>query len=184
MAEPDFDEAAWRERVSAFRREKEDYLLRSADSPLADVDHDVASLSWFPLDPSFRVIARYQPARDPESVALSTTKGPDRPYDRVATFGFTVIGDHHVLTGYRATGTETVFVPFSDGTNGERTPSIGRYLDVDPGDADTGDEVVLDFNLAQVPYAAYTSTYASTLPPDENHVRAPIQAGEREPDRA
>lgn len=183
MPDADFDEAAWRERLETFREEKEAYLLEDPDSPLTDGAPPINALRWFPLDPDYRVVARYQTAQTEETVTLETSAGPDRKYDRVATFGFTLGGDHHVLTGYRAEGQESLFVPFTDETNGSETPGIGRYLDIDPGDASVGDDVILEFNLAQLPYAAYSDYYASTLPPDENHISTPVRAGERLPER-
>lgn len=181
MPETDLDEDAWRDRMESFRRQKETFLLSDPDSPLADVPIDFDDLRWFSLDPDYRIVARYQPAQTRETETLATTKGPARKYERVATFGFTLDGDHHVLTGYQAEGEESLFVPFTDETNGNESPEVGRYLDVDPGDADIGDEVVLEFNLAQVPYAGYSDHYASTVPPEENHVPAAIRAGERTP---
>lgn len=183
MAETSFDEAAWRERMENFRREKEAFLLESPDSPITDVADDLPALAWFPLEPSFRVVSRYQPATTREEVSLATTSGPDRSYERVATFGFTLDDAHHVLTGYRAPGQATIFVPFADGTAGASTPETGRYLDVDPRDAGVGDDVVLEFNLAQLPFAAYSDRYASTLPPRENRLDVAVAAGERSPER-
>jgi len=183
MPEPDLDEAAWRERLESFRREKGAFLVDDPASPLADVDDAPTRLNWFPLDLEYRILARYQPVQDPETVTLESTTGPARKYERVATFGFTISGDHHVLTGYRYEGQESIFVPFTDETNGAETPEVGRYLDVDVGDAEIGDDVALEFNLAQLPFAAYSDEYASTKPPEENHVEAPIRAGERLPER-
>lgn len=181
MAEPDLDEDDWRDRIESFRREKEAFLFTDPGSPLSDVPTRFDELEWFPLDLDYRVVARFQPAQTRETETLSSTKGPERKYERVATFGFTLDGDHHVLTGYQVEGEDTLFVPFTDETNGNETPEFGRYLDVDPGDADIGDDVVLEFNLAQVPYAAYSDHYASTVPSDENHVPTAIRAGERTP---
>lgn len=181
MAEPDLDEESWRDRIASFRREKEVFLLSNQESPLSDVPTRFDELAWFPLDLEYRVVARFQPAQSRETETLSSTKGPARKYERVATFGFTIDGDHHVLTGYQVEGEDTLFVPFTDETNGNETPEFGRYLDVDTGDAGTGDDVVLEFNLAQVPYAAYSDEYTSTVPPDENHVSVAIRAGERTP---
>lgn len=182
MPEPDLDEAAWRDRLESFRQEKEAFLVDDPESPFAAVDDAPTSLTWFPLDPEYRVLARYQPVQESETVTLESTTGPARKYERVATFGVTIDGDHHVLTGYRYEGQDSIFVPFTDETNGDETPEIGRYLDVDAGDASIGDDVVLEFNLAQLPYAAYSDHYASTKPPENNHVDAAVRAGERYPD--
>lgn len=181
MPEADLDEDAWRARLTTFRREKERALLDAPDSPLADADLDVDALAWFPLDPTFRVVARYQPVQTPAEVTLPSTTGPAREYHRTATFGFTLGGEHHVLTGYQHESQQSLFVPFTDETNGDETPPIGRYLDVDPGDADIGDDVVLEFNLANLPFAAYSERYGSTIPPDENRLTVEVRAGERTP---
>lgn len=181
MPEAAFDEDAWRDRLETYRREKAVLLLERPDSPLGTATEEIEALEWYPLDPRFRVVSRFQPVHAVEEVSLSRTKGPDRTYERVATFGFTLSSGNHVLTGYRATGQETTFVPFTDETTGDDTPATGRYLDVDTGEADAGDEVVLEFNLAQLPFAAYSDRFASTLPPEENHVGVEIQAGEKRP---
>lgn len=181
MTETDLDEDAWRDRMESFRREKEAFLLSDPDSPLSDVPTRFDKLEWFSLDLEYRIVARFQPVQSRERETISSTKGPARKYERVATFGFTLDGDHHVLNGYQVEGEDTLFVPFTDETNGNETPEFGRYLDVDPGEAEIGDDVVLEFNLAQVPYAAYSDHYASTVPPEENHVAAAIRAGERTP---
>lgn len=181
MHEPDFDADAWRERLTSFRRKKEAALFDDPNTPLGDVATAFDGIAYYDLDPAFRVVARYQPVQTTEEVALPSTRGPDRKYERVATFGFTLDGNHNVLTGYRVEGQDTIFVPFTDETTGDETPETGRYLDVDPGDADVGDDVVLEFNLAQLPFAAYSDDYASTKPPEDNHVPAAIRAGERRP---
>lgn len=181
MPESDLDVDAWRDRLTSFRHEKEAALLDDPNTPLGDPDTAPDGITFYDLDPSFRVVARYQPVQTTEEVALSSTRGPDRKYERAATFGFTLDDDHHVLTGYRAEGQDTIFVPFTDETTGIETPETGRYLDVDPGDAGVGDNVALEFNLAQLPFAAYSENYASTVPPEDNHVPVAIRAGERQP---
>ena len=72
-----------------------------------------------------------------------------------------------------------LFVPFADPTNGDETYHRGRYLDVDAQDAESGDDVVLDFNLAYNPFCAYADTFSCAPPPEENHLDVPIRAGER-----
>lgn len=176
----DFDEAAWRERVIDHREEKDEFLATHDQSPIPPDDRATFdSLDYFDVDAEYRVVARYSEAEDAEPVELETTQGPPATYQRVAVLGFTLDGDHHTLEAYRVEGEDTLFVPFTDATNGGETYHRGRYLDVDPGDAETGDDVVLDFNLAYNPFCAYSDNFACALPPAENDLPVAVRAGER-----
>lgn len=182
MPESDFDEAAWRERVEEFREEKDEFFADHPQSPIPPEQREAfEGLNYYDLDPDYRVLARLQWVETPETVALQMTKGEAAGYERVATLGFTLHGDHHVLDGFRAEGMESLFVPFADETNGDTTYDIGRYLELDVTEeaADTGDEVVLDFNVAYAPFCAYSETYACPLPPERNHLDVRIEAGEK-----
>jgi uncharacterized protein (DUF1684 family) len=70
-----------------------------------------------------------------------------------------------------------LFLPFRDATSGRETYGAGRYLEVDPPDADG--RVVVDFNLAYNPYCAYNPDWSCPIPPGENWLDVPIRAGER-----
>ncbi|MFB6094482.1 MAG: DUF1684 domain-containing protein [Halanaeroarchaeum sp.] len=175
MPDPDFDEAAWRERLEAFRAEKDAHL---ADAEFSPVDGDFAGLTYFDPAPGARRSARLQWVRSPETVRLPANRGPDLEFERVATLGFET-DDHHVVTAYRAPEAEDLLVPFTDETNGVETASEGRYLALSVDDAETGDRVALDFNFAYHPFSVYDDSYVSVLPPEENHLPMPIKAGER-----
>ena len=55
------------------------------------------------------------------------------------------------------------------------TYGSGRYLDVHS----LGDELLLDFNYAYNPYCAYNERWSCPIPPAENRLDVPIEAGER-----
>jgi uncharacterized protein (DUF1684 family) len=179
--EADFDEAAWRDRLTDHRREKDEFFAEHPQSPIPPGDRDdFDGLPYFDLDPEYRVVARFSRAQDPDTVKLDSTQGPPAEYERVAVFGFQLGGDHHTLAAFRVEGEDSLFVPFTDETNGDETYGRGRYLDVAvPEDAETGDDVVVDFNLAYSPFCAYSDTFSCALPPEENRVDAPVRAGER-----
>jgi len=180
MPEADFDEAAWRERVVEYRREKDAYFADDTDAPIPDADREgFDGLSYYLSDPSFRRVARLQWAQRPEPIALPANRGPDIEYERVATLGFRLDGDHHVLAGFRAPGTTDLVVPFTDETNGAETASEGRYVSLAVDDVETGADVVLDFNLAYHPFCVYDDEYVSVLAPDENDLGVAVRAGER-----
>ena len=181
MTEADFDEGAWRDRLVAYREEKDAFLATDEESPLVTEDRETfEGLSYFDLDPRARVVARLQWVQDPETVELPANRGPDIEYERVATLGFSYGGDHRVLTAYRAPGADDLLVPFADETNGTETASTGRYVTLSLDDAvATGDDVVLDFNLAYHPFCVYDEGYVVALPPEENELDVAIRAGER-----
>lgn len=180
MPDDDFDEAAWRERIRAHREAKDRHFASAADSPIpGDEREEFDGLSYFPLDPDVRVVARVAFAAEPEPVALPATRGPAVEYERAATVGFRLGGDHHVLTAVRAAGQSDLLVPFTDATNGSETAAIGRYVSLDAADVADGDPVVLDFNLAYHPFSVYDGGYVAALPPEGNELSLPVRAGER-----
>jgi uncharacterized protein (DUF1684 family) len=76
------------------------------------------------------------------------------------------------MPGYK----DHLFVPFTDKTNGNETYEIGRYIDmVIP----SGDEVILDFNLAYNPYCSYNPNYSCPIPPAANDLPIEIKSGEK-----
>ncbi|QLC33967.1 DUF1684 domain-containing protein [Halarchaeum sp. CBA1220] len=182
MPEQDFDELAWRERIEEYRAEKDEFLAEHPQSPIPPEERDdFDGLDYYAPDPKYRVVARIQEPSEIEEVELETTSGPDRTYERVATLGFTLEDEHHVLEAYAAPSQEGLFVPFSDATSGEETYGKGRYLELDVETFETGDDVVVDFNIAYSPFCAYNEGFACVIPPEKNHVSVSVRAGERAP---
>ena len=65
---------------------------------------------------------------------------------------------------------------FSDMTSGKETYDAGRYIDLDRTATGLYD---LDFNKAYHPYCVYNSSYECPIPPPENRLKIPVQAGEK-----
>lgn len=74
-------------------------------------------------------------------------------------------------------GSETLTVLFADSTSGRESYSQGRRIDVLR--PDTSGKVVLDFNRAYNPPAAFTLFTTCTTPPVQNRLDLPIRAGEK-----
>ncbi len=70
----------------------------------------------------------------------------------------------------------SLFVPFTDLTNGNTTYAGGRYLDLRIPETDS---VELDFNSAYNPYCAYSERWSCPLVPFGNHLNINIKAGEK-----
>lgn len=111
---------------------------------------------------------------DHSRVRVQTSDGQERVYERAGTVTFRVGAQDVTLTLY-STGHPGYFVPFRDATSGKDTYGAGRYLDVEPKADGT---VTIDFNYAYNPFCAYNDAFSCPLPPVENWLPVPIEAGE------
>lgn len=170
--------------VVEHRQEKDDAFRRSDDSPIpAELRDRFDGLRYFLPDAAYAVWARWTDAGDhPEQLSIGTSHGGEaRTAYRAGVLTFRVNGADGRLHAYRfasgANTSSTVFVPFTDPTNGSTTYEAGRYLDIDI--ADGTDSVLVDFNEAYNPYCAYNVNYSCPIVPSENRLPMAIKAGER-----
>jgi uncharacterized protein (DUF1684 family) len=71
---------------------------------------------------------------------------------------------------------DSLFLPFTDQTNGEETYEVGRYIDLE---IPSSGEIVIDFNMAYNPYCSYNHNYSCPIPPAENTLPIEVKAGEK-----
>ena len=191
MSEEVVDTQAYASALNEMRQEKDEYFGSEPDSPIpAEEQADFAGLQYYPPNLAYRVQAQVVPFEHAETVQMPTTTGHIRPQLRYAELRFSVHGQDLHLTGYldphyaehhhgHQHGVE-LFIPFRDTTSGKETYGAGRYLEVQVEDGEHGAQMAtLDFNLAYSPYCAYNEAYSCPLPPAENTLRAPIEAGEK-----
>lgn len=167
-------EAAWME----WRAER-DSLFASDDSPLHE--NDIASfteLSYFPYDSTLAWPLAIEPMLRPDTMSIPTTTGDVQRYVRYGRFTFQLNGRVQNLTVYRSVDAESdeLFVPFTDPTNRSTTYGGGRYISMKPEESGL---YVLDFNLGYHPYCTYDSRWSCPIPPPENRLTQPVEAGER-----
>ena len=157
------------------RRDKDEFFRSSHHSPLEPADQvGFSGLAYF--DPNPELVFTLNPeAADGSVVTVQTSDGQQRSYQRAAAVSFDVGDDEATLTLY-STGQPGYFIPFRDKTSGKETYGAGRYLDIEPNPDGT---VTIDFNLAYNPYCAYNEAYSCPLPPVENWLQVPIEAGEK-----
>ena len=74
-------------------------------------------------------------------------------------------------------GADQLFLIYADRTSGHGSYPAGRYLYVDLPDAHG--KVTLDFNRGYNPPCAFTAFATCPLPPPENRLDLPIEAGEK-----
>jgi uncharacterized protein (DUF1684 family) len=116
-------------------------------------------LTFFPIDPAWRVRARLEVA------------GPAGPGRAVFTLGERTLA----LTTENPRGARLVFI-FGDETNRSDTYPGGRFLYADAPEAG---EVVLDFNFAFNPPCAFTDHAICPALPPGNRLPLAVTAGER-----
>jgi uncharacterized protein len=170
------------EQIAAHRAEYDRFMRMSAESPVpAEKRATFPPLSYFPVDPAYRVPAQLQPAQGGPAVPMPTSTGQVRQMQRVGTLSFTLKGQPMTLGAFveaNERDMRRLFVPFGDLSNGTETYPGGRYIDLDRTASGVYD---LDFNRAYHPYCFFNSSYDCPYPPAENRLKVPVRAGERLP---
>jgi uncharacterized protein (DUF1684 family) len=161
--------------ITSLRHDKDQYLRSDDRSPLPfEYRNSFSGLPYFDWRPDLVFTAALVEA-DGAEITIATTDGAARVYRRGAQITVDVAGAPQTLTLFD-TGHPGLFLPFRDATSGRETYGGGRYLDLEP---ETDGTVTVDFNLAYSPYCAYDDGYSCALPPAENWMSAPIEAGEK-----
>jgi uncharacterized protein (DUF1684 family) len=168
------------EQIAAWHAEKDRFMRESSDSPVpAEKRATFPSLSYFPVDPDYRIPAMLQVAPNSPAVEMPTSTGQRRQMRRVGTLSFTLKGQPLSLGAFveaNENDMRRLFVPFGDLTNGLETYSGGRYLDLERTASNVYD---LDFNRAYHPFCLFNASYDCPYPPPESRLKVPIRAGER-----
>ncbi|ADD05492.1 DUF1684 family protein [Natrialba magadii ATCC 43099] len=184
------DTEQWRVELEEKRAEKNEFFASHPQSPVPPEERDAfEALEYFDPDPDYRVTATAEVHDDPEVVLMDTTTGREMRYLRVATLEFDLERTDEELEDVSTSlaayqlespNQEPYFIPFRDKTTGQQTYEGGRYMELAADrDLETGDELVVDFNLAYTPFCAFSETYDCPLPPKENWLDVTIPAGER-----
>jgi uncharacterized protein (DUF1684 family) len=135
-------------------------------------------LEHFPIDPSWRVTARLEPAAPEATIEILDITGSLSRDVTPGTVAFDREGSTWRIAALPGDGEDGgVWLIFGDATNGTDTYGGGRYLYTEPVAADGS--VVVDFNLAYNPPCVFSPYATCPLPPVENRLGLRIEAGER-----
>ena len=173
---------SWKEAIREQRRQKEEYFARNPRSPLPPDQRDTFDgLSHYPVDEDYRFEVELDRFEDPDIVTVGTSTGGEQDYLEWGEFTFEVDGEEVFLRAYKGKpDEERLWVPFRDETSGEETYGAGRYLDLEEETHKTVNGTwILDLNEAYNPTCAYSDRYECPLPPTENWLDVPIEAGEK-----
>ena len=134
-------------------------------------------IKHFPISPAYRVEATLEPYDELREVAIPTVLGQESTMLAPGVLRFTLNGTEMTLEPYVGSAdAERYFLIFRDGTSAVTTYGAGRFLSADAADDGT---THLDFNLAYNPPCAFTPYATCPLPPPQNWLSAPIEAGEK-----
>jgi uncharacterized protein len=142
--------------------------------PNAEARRDFTGCKWFAADAAWRIHARWVAYSQPKKIAITNILGMTEAETSPGYAEFTVKGKTMRLEPVAEDG--GLFFIFKDATSGKTTYGAGRFLDVD---MPKSGEVELDFNKAYNPPCAFTAFATCPLPPKQNVLASPIEAGEK-----
>jgi uncharacterized protein len=149
--------------------------LRVKDSA-ADRRTHFLGLDYFPVDESWRIVARWVPFEKPRLLPITNLLGQTAPEPVPGKAVFERDGKTYELLPIDEGPGEPLFFVIADATSGKETYGGGRFLYADePKDG----QIVLDFNRAQNPPCAFTPFATCPLPPKENRLPFAVTAGEK-----
>lgn len=159
----------------SFRAEKDQFFLKSSQSPLLSEQKQYFSgLSCFPETTELRLEVQVERVDHQGEVHIPTSTGGIQVYQRYGKFHFSVDGQQAELTIFSSP--HGYFLPFVDSLSGQETYPAGRYLEPE---SLSEDRFLVDFNLAYNPFCAYNDRWSCPLTPPENRIDIPVRAGEK-----
>jgi uncharacterized protein len=168
------------EKIEKERERQFKYIRFNSESPLTDEQKaNFTSLTFYEINPAFKVKARLIPIENKKVREVPLTDGSKERYIEHSYAEFDLGGKTNkllLLQSVKETDMRNFFLAFADETSSRETYGGGRYLNVRQ---DGKNSITIDFNLAYNPYCAYNPDYACPLPPKENLLDIPIEAGEK-----
>jgi uncharacterized protein len=133
-------------------------------------------LRWFPVDERYRVTARFVPNRELKPLAVPNVLGQ---VEKMPSPGYAVFEmdgrEYRIIGVFETPGATELFFIFKDETSGKQTYPAGRFV---YSALPKNGQLLLDFNKAYNPPCAFTAYATCPLPPPENWLSRPIEAGE------
>ncbi|MDR2872226.1 MAG: DUF1684 domain-containing protein [Xanthomonadaceae bacterium] len=133
-------------------------------------------LEYWPADPGWRIRGRFIASPAGQTLPVTNIIGAVDDLPNPGVVEFQRGGKTYRLETIGTAG-EQLSIVFADLTSGQGSYVTGRYVDLDPPDSEGN--VVLDFNRAYSPPAAFTRYSTSLLAPASNRMDIAVTAGEK-----
>ncbi len=154
-------------------REKLAIRAKNSESPVRTGFH---GLNYFPLNPEWRKVARYEPHLPGKTIDVANVLGQIIPTPNPGALIFEHAGNEYRVEGLVEEGSDQLFFVIADRTSARETYGAGRTLYADyPGLDGTS---IIDFNKAYNPPCTFTEFSTCQLPPEGNRLDVRIEAGE------
>lgn len=152
------------------------------ESPLPiEAQASFTELPFYPISMDYVVEARFEKFKKKKVAVMESSTSRMPEFIIYGKLHFELLGDSFSLTLYQSpTLKETpgyedyLFLPFTDETCGESSYGGGRYIDFR---IPKSEKIILNFNKAYNPYCAYSDEYSCPIPPKNNFLAIPINAG-------
>jgi uncharacterized protein (DUF1684 family) len=134
-------------------------------------------IEYFPVSAANHFTARFVPFDTPETATVINVIGDAVDFESPGQIVFVRDGIEYRLDAiYETPEKKDLWIIFRDRTSGATTYPAGRYLHVP---LPAGGQVDLDFNFAYNPPCAFTEFATCPIPPKQNWLKIPIEAGEK-----
>ena len=152
------------------------FALRVRDAA-APAIRTFPGMQHFPIDPSWRIIGRLEPAARGLTIEILDITGAVSRAPTPGSFVFERDSSTWRMDALPGGDDGSLWLIFGDASNGTDTYGGGRFLYSEPVAADG--TVVVDFNLAYNPPCVFSPYATCPLPPAQNRLALRIEAGER-----
>lgn len=149
--------------------------LRVKDSAAERRAHFLG-LDYFPVDPAWRMEARWVPFAQARQIPITNVLGQVSPESAPGKAVFEHGGKTYELLPIDEGPGEPLFFVISDATSGKETYGAARFI---YAEAPKDGKIILDFNRAENPPCAFTPFATCPLPPKENRLPFAVTAGEK-----
>jgi len=160
------------------RRDPRGYAVRIKDAN-SDARVHFKGLDYFPIDPKWRILARFEPYNPPKHLRITNVLGmtTDEVSPGALVFTSPADGKEYRIDPINEQGEKDLFIIMKDATSRDSTYQAARYLYAkQPG---TDGKTIVDFNKAYNPPCVFTPFATCPLPPPQNVLPFRIEAGEK-----
>lgn len=172
----------YKDSIETYRKQYVKELLADKRSPIKAAD--VKYMHFFPADHAYCVWGDVTLSPGSKPFLINTHSGKQKPFKEYGTITFKIKDTMQTLHIYQMVDmmsgkptSDELFVPFNDMTNYETTYAGGRYIDLFEKDM-VNNQLLIDFNKCYNPYCAFADGFSCPIPPDENHLKIAVTAGE------
>jgi len=159
------------------------YVVKTGDvvgwrfrDPQSPARTGFTGIDTWPIDPSWRIVADWQPFDSPKTIELVTSLGTPEEGTVPGKAVFERDGQRFELQPLSEDDGKQLFFIVADRTSGKESYGAARFL---YADAPKDGKVVLDFNKAYNPPCALSPHVVCPTAPPENRLALRVTAGEK-----